>query len=176
MWQLPMHPVLVHFPIVLAFLVPPVALFVAWGIFSGKAEHKRWLLPVSLQAAVFLFALAAVQLGQRDEERVEALVSEQLLENHEEWGEQFQILSGGLLLLMLVPFAIRTRFLPPILAVLTLAGTAIVIQVGHTGGELVYGSNGLFNASVSAPGGESGPGNKTTHSARHDDDDDDDDD
>ncbi len=168
MSQLPLHPAIVHFPIVLSFLVPVVAVVVAWAIFTGRLQQRSWLIPVSLQVAVFLSAWLAVQLGEEDEELVEAIVTEQALEEHEELGEAFLVCAGGLMLLMISPFLIRTRFLPPILAVLSLLGTVMVIQVGRSGGDLVY-SHGAAMAFSTTTG-------QTSRSSRmHDDDDDDDD-
>lgn len=168
MSPLPLHPVVVHFPIVLAFLVPIVAAVVAWGIFRDKHQQRSWLLPLSLQVVVFLTAWLAVQLGEKDEDRVEAFVSEQVLEEHEESGEAFLVCSGVLMLLMILPLFIRSRFLPPILAVVSLLGIGMVIPVGHSGGDLVY-NHGASMAFQTAPGQKSIP------SAKHRDHDDDDD-
>ncbi|HLP41384.1 MAG TPA: hypothetical protein VK465_07750 [Fibrobacteria bacterium] len=141
MFGLPLHPTLVHFPIVLAVLMPVVALafWVAGRRFG--AMRKFWSAVVILQVLLFGSAFLAVQSGGRDEERVEkVLVSESPLESHEEKAEVFLWISGAAIPLAALGLA------PGILglsgqALAGLASLAILFagfQAGHTGGQLVY--------------------------------------
>ena len=81
----------------------------------------------------------AVETGQREEDRVERVVPEQHLERHEEAAERFLGLSVALMALTVAGLArgrigallARSRFFALALVV---AG----VQVGHSGGTLVY--------------------------------------
>jgi len=168
MSSLPLHPFVVHFPIVLAVLVPIVAFGAAFFLFKEKGWKRVWMIPVSLQVAVLILSFVAVQLGEADEERVEAVVAEQVLEEHEEWGERFLVFSGGLTLLMLLPLFLKTRFLPLLVATISLVGTGLVLKVGHSGGELVY------NHGAAAVYSNMDKANPARGFRGHDDDDDDD--
>lgn len=156
----PLHPAVVHFPIVLAFLMP---LAVGWAVFAirrGAAGRRAWA-PVSLLAAL-LFASAFVSLrtGQAQEETVEETVGDAALHGHEEGAERFLIASGVLLGLAALGLA---GGLPgtagrAAAAVGSLVVAVLVFQVGRTGGELVY-THGAAAAYVgTAPAGAGEPG------------------
>ena len=176
MSQLPLHPLVVHFPIVLACLMPPVALLVAWGMLARDWSRRAWMIPLSLQIAVCLFAWAALALGEADEERVEGIVTEQVLETHEAWGERFLVFSVALMVLAAVPLVLRARPLPLVVALLSLTELFMVFQVGHSGARVVYG-NGSLPAAVFGAGPAGGEGAAPTGQPdmrrRHDEDDDD---
>ncbi|HEU0077184.1 MAG TPA: hypothetical protein VFQ76_06020, partial [Longimicrobiaceae bacterium] len=98
----PLHPAVVHFPIVLMILLPFFALGALWAIRRGSRRGSRprmaWALPLAVSAALAASALAAVRTGEAQEEKVEDVVGERALHEHEEAAERFQILAGVLLL------------------------------------------------------------------------------
>jgi uncharacterized membrane protein len=147
MSQLPLHPMIVHFPIALACLLPVVLVVFAWGLGRAGWSRMAWLAPLSLQALVFLSAWFALQLGERDEDRIEQVIAEQRIEAHEEAGERFVLASGILLLLMTIPLVWGTRVLPSMLAALSLVSVFLVYQAGHSGAQLVHGP-GSVSASL----------------------------
>jgi hypothetical protein len=136
----PLHPAIVHFPVVLAFLLPLFAAGALWAIRRGSRPLRAWAVPLAAAAALTLSAWAAVETGEAQEERVERVVADQPLDAHEDAAELFLTLSGVLLLVTgagLVPGPVgRTA------RVLATAGAAALVvgavRVGHTGGELVY--------------------------------------
>ncbi|CAN5825876.1 hypothetical protein BH11GEM1_BH11GEM1_08270 [soil metagenome] len=136
----PLHPAVVHFPVVLAFLLPLFALGALWTIRRGTAPRRAWAVPVALSAALALSAWAAVQTGGAQEERVEKIVADQPLNTHEDAAELFLTLSGALLLVTAAGLA--GGVVGRSARVLATGGaTALVIMainVGHSGGELVY--------------------------------------
>jgi uncharacterized membrane protein len=139
MFELPLHPVVVHFPIVLGILLPVVALILWWGIRKEFLQPKVWLLVAVLALAYGASAVVAVELGEEDEEKVEKIVSEEIIEEHEEAGELIPWVAGGLLLVSLAGLLPRQGDKARLaLIVLGLVAIVPLIQTGHTGGELVY--------------------------------------
>lgn len=136
----PLHPAVVHFPIVLTFLLPLVALASLWRIRRGAPAPSAWGIAVATAGMLTASTWLAVETGERDEEAVERAVAEAPLERHEEAAERFLLLSGGVFLLAgaglvrgRVGAAARLAASAGALG-LVVAGTL----VGHSGGELVY--------------------------------------
>ncbi len=136
---MPLHPIVVHFPIVLGALLPVLAILLWWAIKKWQWTPKVWAL-VSIVALVYtLAAVTAVQLGETDEEKVEKVVSEKVIEEHEEAGELIPWIAGTLFLVSLGGFTVRySKQAQLAMIVLSLLAVAPLINAGHTGGELVY--------------------------------------
>lgn len=151
----PLHPSLVHFPIVFAVLLPLVAIGALWMIGRGAAPRRAWLLPTALAAALTLSAFFAVRSGKAQEERVEDIVGRQPLDSHEESAELFMVLSGVLVVVTgagLAPgLTGRAARLVATLGAFGLLGAGY--NVGRSGGELVY-----QHGAASAYAGQTGPG------------------
>jgi uncharacterized membrane protein len=136
----PLHPAVVHFPIVLVVLLPLAALGALLAIRRGARPLLAWTVPVAFAAALAGSAWLAVETGEGQEERVEEVVPESALEPHEEAAEQFLLISAGMLALAALglvpgPTARAVRLVALLAAVaLPVAGW----RVGHSGGELVY--------------------------------------
>ena len=136
----PLHPAIVHFPIVFAVLLPLVAIGALWMIRRGAAARRAWLFPVALAGALALSAFVAVQTGKAQEERVEDAVGERPLESHEESAELFLVLSGVLFVVAGVGLAPGvTGRAARVVATLGAVGVlGAGYTVGRSGGELVY--------------------------------------
>lgn len=153
----PIHPAVVHFPIVLVVLLPLFALGALWAIHRGAAARRTWALPLAVAAALAASSWVAVETGEAEEERVEAVVSEGALHEHEEAAERFLVLSGVLLLVAATGLAGGAlgragRLLSSVGALgLVVAGA----RVGAAGGELVYrhGAADAYVQEAAAPGG-----------------------
>jgi len=169
----PLHPAVVHFPIVLMAFLPLAALGALWALSRGAAPFRAWVVPVAVAGALTLSAWAALQTGQAQEEKVEDVVGERPLESHEEAGERFLLFSG-------IVFALSAAGLVRGAAgrgarlVATAATLGLLVagyQVGHSGGTLVYGdgtSPGVSRLTAGA-GGEGGEA-ATEHGKEADDD------
>ena len=136
----PLHPAVVHFPVVLAFLVPLFAIGAVWAIRRGARPRRAWSIPLAAALALAGSAWAAVETGEAQDERVERVVAEQPLSRHEEMAETFLTASAGLAIVaaagLIGGIAGRAaRVATALGSVGLLAGAAMV---GHTGGELVY--------------------------------------
>ena len=136
----PLHPAVVHFPIVLVFLLPLFAIGAIIAIRKGARPVRAWSLPVLVAAALALSSWVAVQTGESQGERVERVVPEQAIEAHEEGAELFMTLSIILVAVTATGFIRGTvgkvgRYAAG-LGALALVGFGA--SVGHTGGQLVY--------------------------------------
>lgn len=154
MFDLPLHPLIVHFPLVLAVILPLATLGAMVAGFRTKANGKYWAAAVLINTLLLGSSFLAVQTGERDEEMVEkALASESPLETHEEMGEFFLKMTGVSLAVMalgLAPgvFGISGKVLGGLASVAILA---LGMQVGHSGGSLVY-KHGAATAFTANPG------------------------
>lgn len=140
MLPVPLHPAVVHFPIVLTFLLPLAALGALWHGRRYPRARGAWILATVLAGALTASAWLAVQTGERDKEGVERVVPETPLEDHEEAAERFLLLSAGVFLVAGAGL-LRGR-IGTAARLVTTAGTfGLVVAgtlVGHSGGELVY--------------------------------------
>ena len=139
MFDLPLHPIAVHFPIVLGSLLPVLAIVLWWAIKKWELTPKVWALVSAVALVYSLSAVAAVQLGEEDEEKVEKIISEEVIEEHEEAGELIPWLAGTLFLVSLGGFSAKySKRAKKAMIVLSLVAVIPLINAGHTGGELVY--------------------------------------
>jgi uncharacterized membrane protein len=158
--MLPLHPIVVHFPIVLAMLLPISAVWALWAIRKGTTFRKVWSVPAAMAIALAVSAFVAVETGESEDERVERVVPEQPLESHEEAAETFLNLSAGLALLVAAGL-VRGRAGGVARGLGTAGAVALVAvaaYVGHSGGKLVYehGAASAYTA-ADAPASARGP-------------------
>jgi uncharacterized membrane protein len=158
MLNLPMHPAVVHLPLILAMLVPPLAVLVLWAIRAGKVPKTTWLLVVGLQALIVGGAMVALRTGESEEERIEDRIAEARIDAHERAAQQFTVVAGLTLALAAAAF-VAGRIRPRAGAVAALATVAmslvvagLAVRTGHQGGELVYGPGGLAEAGAAGAG------------------------
>lgn len=141
MSTLPLHPAIVHVPLGLAVVLPLVAAGLALALWRGALPRRTFAVVVVLQALLVGGGAVAMQLGERDEKQAETVISEKLIEAHEERAEVFVWAAGAVLAVsaavLVVPAAAATA-----LAAVTVAGTlavaALAVSTGQAGGELVY--------------------------------------
>jgi uncharacterized membrane protein len=140
----PLHPALVHFPIVLILLGTLVVL--------ASVLIRRWHLPWIAAGLLVLGsagAIAAAWTGGEEEESVGELNSnaDQILDEHEKWGERTRNISIVAALLALAAasasrFPVASRAVSIAAACAALASSYCVANAGHYGGQLVY-KNGV---------------------------------
>jgi uncharacterized membrane protein len=158
MGNLPLHPAIVHLPLGLAFVIPLLALGLTFAMWRGWLPGRTWILLVGLQAVLLGGGLLAMNSGEREEERVERVISESPIEAHEEAAEQFVWATGIVLALaaagLLLPER-RRRHAALAVTAGSLVVAALAIRTGHAGGELVY-AHGAASAYVDAGPGTAG--------------------
>lgn len=137
----PLHPAVVHFPIVLILIGTAAA--IAALVWPRAALALNAAILLSLGAAG---AIAATWSGEEDEEIAEQAgpQAERIFEEHEEWGERSRN-AAILASLMAVAAAVALKRAPRISrsaaalsAVIALAASWCVMEAGHYGGRLVY--------------------------------------
>jgi uncharacterized membrane protein len=164
----PIHPAIVHLPIALTFLLPLVIGGVYLLARRGLPIRTAWVGVVIGAALLGGSTWLAVETGEKQEERVERVVSEGALETHEERASLFLGLAAGTLVLSLIGLAKdRTGRYGRIAA--TVASLVLLPAgwlVGHSGGELVY-RHGAAQAYIEDQGAA------TPRNDRHNDDDED---
>jgi uncharacterized membrane protein len=128
-------------------------------------------LAAGLLVAGSLGAIAATWTGGQDEELLGELPqpAEQILEEHEEWGETTRNISIGTAILAFLAAALyrhpRTSRVLAVFAAISAVGAAFAVsQAGHYGGLLVYKHGAGVNATSS-----SGPDsqNRTVSGKQH---------
>ena len=136
----PLHPAVVHFPVVFAFLLPLFVGGAYWAIRRGVNARRAWLLPLAAATALALSAWMAVYTGGSQSDRVERVVSEQAIDSHEEMAEGFLAASAGVAVVALVGLVggVAGKTARLITGVGSLVLVGFVARVGHTGGQLVY--------------------------------------
>lgn len=145
MGNIPLHPLVVHLPLVLAVFLPVIVAAILWADWRGRLTRRSWWIGAVTAALLAGGAFVALQTGENEEERVEQVVAEAALETHEERAEVF--LWATLAPLMLVVGAglltapRARRWVGGAAVVASLAVAGLALGVGHSGGELVYVHN-----------------------------------
>lgn len=164
----PLHPAIVHFPIVLGVLAPLLAAGVFWAIQSDRLPRRRWLGVVIFQTVLVGAVWVATETGEHEEDRVERVVAERHIEEHEEAAERFLLLAA--LVLPLAAAGMLSGRIGAINRALTIALSLGVLgaagYTGHSGGELVY-RHGAAAAYVQP--GTANTGSPAPYSERDDD-------
>jgi uncharacterized membrane protein len=136
----PLHPALVHVPLGLAFLLPALALAVALAIALGWLPPRTWALVALAAAVLAASAWYAAEIGEEEGERVEKVVAEEPLHEHEEAGEWLVRLAAlGFVAAAAGLLGGRPGATSRWAAVLISAAIlAAAVRAGHLGGALVY--------------------------------------
>jgi len=128
-----LHPFAVHLPIGLVLIYPFLELAAA---ISRRREVA--VVALSLLGLAVISSLVASTTGEAAyDAAVDAGYTHGLLESHEDWAEQLPWLLIGLAGLRGY-LAMKTSFGPWVGAALGLGVLGFTLQVGRTGGELVY--------------------------------------
>jgi len=169
----PLHPAVVHFPIVLALLLPLVVAGVWFAIRRyGVSPARVWLVAIAFSTALFLATWTAIRTGEAQEDTVEDVISgERVLHAHEEAAERLFIAAG--LLLVLTPLGLLRGRAGSVArgatALASLAAVAVMVPVGRSGGELVYrhGAAQAYVATTARTGAERAPAASESERSRN---------
>jgi hypothetical protein len=151
-----------------AVLLPISAAIALWAIRRGAMPLRAWAVPVALAIALTGSSWVALETGEAQEDRVEAIVGEGPLHTHEEAAERFLVIAGLVTLvaaggLLGGTLGTASRLVASVGSIAVLAAG---IQVGAAGGELVY-KYGAGQAYTDAPATLSTqPGRRSDHEER----------
>lgn len=148
----PLHPAVVHFPVVLILL----GAIGAVGAVFWRRHHVPFFAGVFLALGA-VGAWVAVQTGESDGGLMESLspAAESLLEEHEDWAERTLVFAAIAAVAALAAAALtrfpRTARTTAVVAALTglVAGYA-VYETGHRGGALVFRHRAGVDALIAA--------------------------
>jgi uncharacterized membrane protein len=145
----PLHPAVVHFPIALATLIPLFAALILLAIRAGATPARTWAVVVLMQALLAGSAWLAHETGEDQEERVEKVLDEKYIEEHEEAADW--VFRAAVVGLALAAGGLAAgnpgAWLRVGALVVSLATLGAAVRTGHSGGELVY-RHGAANAYV----------------------------
>ena len=139
--QAPLHPLIVHFPIALTFILPILILFFAYMIKNKKMSHLAWLVIIGLQVATTASGYIALETGENEEHVVERVLDKKYIQAHEESAEIFVGFTVLALVLSIGTYFLRNelQFVAHlVICVVTLISAYCVYNAGSLGGELVY--------------------------------------
>jgi uncharacterized membrane protein len=173
--QIPNHPLVVHFPLALAVLMPFLILAVAFLMKKNKISNEGWLLIVGLQLVTTVTGYISLQTGETEESIVERVVDKKLIHEHEEAAEIFVGSTVVVLALSIAVYFLRAEFQLYVQLGIALVGflsTYFAFNAGQLGGELVYehGAASAYAQVIASPQEEPEgilptPGENTSESA-----------
>lgn len=147
----PLHPAIVHFPIVL-ILMGTVAAMVA--VFWRK--HSLPLIAAVLLSLGALGSWVAIETGESDGGLVEnsSPPAQSMLDSHEDWAKRTLTVASLSAVAAVVSVALRSlpraaRGVAAVAAIAALGASYAVYETGHRGGALVF-KHGVGVAVVSA--------------------------
>lgn len=136
----PLHPALVHFPIVLLILGCIGAVV---AIFTDRWNLRKWIAIFLAVGAIGTFA--SVWTGDQAKETTGLLseTAENLLDQHAELAHQARNLAVAAAIFGLISAFVRLkgvfRYGPPLAtAVMSMICVWYIVQTGHLGGKMVY--------------------------------------
>jgi uncharacterized membrane protein len=139
--EYPLHPLIVHFPMAVTFIIPVLVIIFALMIKKNKMTPKGWLIIVGLQLAVVVSGYVSLETGETEEHNVEKVVSKKIIHEHEEAAEIFVGSTVIGLVLSIAAFFIRKELGFPVklsIAAIGLVSCFLAYRTGKLGGELVY--------------------------------------
>ena len=145
MFDLPLHPAFVHLPLGLCMVLPMLSFLFLVLLKDEKFWPKVWapilLLQLGLTGAVYL----AAEMGDDQAKKVEKVVSEKFIEEHEESADQLLIATIVSLVISAGSFYLQSRKPKSssrwVSLVAQVAVLGMAMRVGHSGGSLVYKHN-----------------------------------
>lgn len=171
--QLPLHPLIVHFPIALAFVLPLLIVAFAYMLKMNKMSNSGWLIIIGLQIATTVSGYVALETGETEEHQVKKVLDKKLIHDHEENAEIFVGSTVIALVLSVATFFLRKELqivAQMVIALVSLMSCYLAFNTGHSGGSLVYehGAASAY-AKVTTSGENQGllptPGMNTSESA-----------
>ncbi len=142
---LPFHPVIVHFPIALSFILPFLTFIFIYFIKTDRMKPSAWMIIAGLQLFTVASGYLALETGEREEKVVEKVVQKSFISEHEKYAEIFV----GVTVLAAVVSVAAYFLAGSIQLYAQLANVIILIvaaffayETGEHGGDIIYKHNG----------------------------------
>ena len=155
--QVPFHPIIVHFPLALTFILPALVLIFALMIKRNKMSQQAWIIIIGLQILTTATGYIALDSGEEAEETVEKVVDKKIIHEHEERAEIFVGATVLALVLSVAAYFLKTQiqiFVQLAVCLVSLVACFLAYRTGESGGELVY-KHGAASAYVTPSDSES---------------------
>lgn len=139
--QIPFHPVVVHFPIALSFVLPILILVFAYMIKAKKMSHQAWLVIIGLQIFTTVSGYVALETGEDEEHQVQKVVDKKIIHEHEENAEIFVGSTVVALVLSVAVFFLKQELqfaVKIVICLVSMLSAYLAYNTGHSGGLLVY--------------------------------------
>ncbi len=139
--QVPLHPILVHFPIALSFLLPILALVFAFFIKTKKMNSSMWAIIMGLHLFTVGMGYLSLETGETEEDTVVKIVDKDLIADHEKYAEIYVGVTVLATVLSVVAFFIQANlqmYLQLANVVVLVIAAFFAYETGEHGGELVY--------------------------------------
>jgi uncharacterized membrane protein len=170
--MIPLHPSVVHFPLVLSLLLPILILAFAFMIRMNKMSYHAWFIIMGLQLATVASGYIAMETGETDEQLVKQVVDKNLIHAHEEAAKIFVGFAVLALVTSIGVFFIRKDLqfrVQMLIMLISLIAAGLGWRTGRSGGELVYlhGAGGAHQLSLPESSGSGllpTPGQNTSES------------
>lgn len=104
---MPVHSAVVHFPVVISYVLPVLVLVFAYMIKKNKMSGAAWPIIIGLHAIVTLTGYLALESGETNEKAFAEIVTPELILKHETTAEIFVGLSVLCLLLSIASQLVR---------------------------------------------------------------------
>lgn len=139
--MIPWHPLIVHLPLALSFLLPPLVL--TFALFQRKKRFpgEAWFVIVGLQILLTVSGYIALETGENDEALTKTILESRLVNEHEEAAEIFvgstviTLVLGIAVAFLQASYVFRIQI---IIFLLGLMSCYFAYDTGLKGGELVY--------------------------------------
>jgi uncharacterized membrane protein len=173
--HVPLHPIIVHFPLALTFILPFLILIFALMIKKNKMSHQAWLIIIGLQVLTTSTGYISLESGEEAEEVAEKVVDKKLIHEHEERAEVFVGSTVLALVISVAAFFLRKEiqfFVKLAVCLVSFLSCFLAYRTGESGGELVYRYGAASAYAQQLDGGNEGnsllptPGMNTSESSR----------
>lgn len=140
--NVPFHPLIAHFPLVLATILPVLVLIFAYMIKVDKMTPRGWILIIGLQLVTTITGYVALETGENEEATVLKVVEKSYVQAHESQAEIFVGTTVVALALAIGAFFVKKELqftVQVVVAVVGILACYFAYKTGKLGGELVYG-------------------------------------
>lgn len=141
MQGVPFHPVIIHFPLAITFILPVLVLVFALFIKNNKMAPKAWLIIIGLQLFTTVTGYISLESGEKEEDAVEKVVEKKFIHEHEEAAEIFVGSTVLALVIGIAAFFVKRELqfiLQMVIVAISLVSCFLAYRTGKLGGELIY--------------------------------------